>query len=142
MVAVQQQTADTVLVTETLRDTVVTVEADSSMIRALIECDSLGQAHLKQVLKYQAGERAKPPDIKIKDNVLTATTTIDSMSIHLALKDKYKEVRKAETITKVIEVNKLTRWQNMMCTLGHISLGAIGLFILWGVRKIFKHIRL
>lgn len=139
IVAEQQVFRDTVIVKEIIRDTIVSVVADSSMLQMLIECDSLGQAHLTQLLHYQAGDKLKPPNLKIKDNVITAIAEVDSMSIYLQLKDKYKEVRRAETTTKTVEINRLTKWQKMMCTLGYISLGAI---IAWLGLIILKKLRL
>lgn len=117
----------TVIVTETLRDTLIQVLPDSSLVQMLIECDSLGQARLKQIIGYESGERVKPPDIDITDNVLTATAKVDSLSIYHTYKDKLKEVQKERTETKIIvkEVNKQTRWQRWMCGLGHCALGAI-----------------
>ena len=139
VVAQSEIKADTIIVTETLRDTVIKVDADSSMIKALIECDSLGRAHLKQLNTYQAGERLMPPVITIKDNIITTTAKIDSLNIYLKLKDRYKEVRKAEVITKTIEVNKLSRWQQFICTIGCCTLGAIAL---WFGILVFKKMRL
>lgn len=139
VVAQSEVKSDTVIVVETLRDTLIRVDADSSMIQALIECDSLGRTHLKQLVSYQAGDRLKPPEITIKDNIITASARVDSLNIYLQLKDRYKEVRKAEIITKVVEVNKLTRWQRFIYTLGCVALGAV---VVWCGVVILKKIRL
>lgn len=114
---------DSVHTVEILRDTIVSIEADSSLIRALIECDSLGQAHIRQLIEYKAGERLPPPSVSIKDNVLTATSKIDSLAIYMQLKDRYTESVKRETevITKVVEVNHLTWWQTLWYRLGQIA---------------------
>ena len=52
---------DTVTVTEQVRDTVVVLERDQSMLRALLECDSVGQVQMRRLMEYQAGNRLKPP---------------------------------------------------------------------------------
>lgn len=113
-------------VVETLRDTVVRIEADSSLLRALVECDSLGQAHLRELLEYQAGERLKPPRVAIRDNVLTATAEVDSLSIYLRLKDRYEERfrRDQERETVYVETHKLTWFQTLFYRLGLVLTAA------------------
>jgi hypothetical protein len=102
---------------EVIRDSIVTVPADSSMIRALVECDSTGKAKIKQLLDMFSGSRTKPPRISIgADNVLTAECDVDSMSIYLLLRDRY--YREDSRETAVVEVNRLYWWQYMLCGLG------------------------
>lgn len=117
------RTIDTVKVIETLRDTVVRIDADSSMIQALIECDSLGQAYIKELIEVKSGKRMPPPKIKIIKDTLKIQASSDSMAIYLTLKDRYVEHKKSETITNTIEVNRLTLWQKWMYYLGFITLG-------------------
>jgi len=128
----QATSTDTVIIRETLRDTLIRIERDSSMVRALVECDSTGRAYLKELLQYQAGERLKPPRITLQDNVLTATASADSMAIYLTLKDRYehKISDKSETETVVVEVNKLTRWQTFWMMLGRICAVVISLWLI------------
>lgn len=128
---------DSVRVVETLRDTAVTVQADSSLIRALIECDSLGQAHLRQLEEYRAGERLPPPRVDIDNNVLTATAHIDSMSIYLQLKDRYKEAVQTDkrTVYKTEFVNRLTGWQRFWMRVGQIMAAAAAVVVAWKLLK-------
>lgn len=98
---------------EEVRDTVIVIKQDQALLKALLKCDSLGQVSMMEILEYQAGNRLKPPDVKIKDNVLEATAYADSLEIYLKLKDYYKERNEAVTITEYIEVNKLTNWQKI-----------------------------
>ena len=122
---------DSEVTVETLRDTVVTVKADSALIRALIECDSLGQAHIRQLVEYRAGERLRPPKIDIKDNVLTAAAQVDSMAIYLQLKDRLqvREHNKSEikVIHQTVETNRLTWWQKWLLWIGVFYLGRTAL---------------
>ncbi len=113
-------------VVETLRDTVVRVEADSSLLRALVECDSLGRAHLRALLDYQAGERLNPPRVELRDNLLTATARVDSQAIYLTLKERYKEAVKRETVTmtRYVETHKLTGFQTFFYRLGLVVTAA------------------
>ncbi|MDR1155302.1 MAG: hypothetical protein LBL04_11395 [Bacteroidales bacterium] len=102
---------------EVIRDSIVTLPADSSMIRALVECDSTGKARIRHLLDMFAGSRTKPPRISIDaDNVLTAECDVDSMSVYLALKDRY--YREDSRETAVVEVNRLYWWQYMLGGLG------------------------
>lgn len=134
------RTFDTVTVIETLRDTVVRLAADSSMVRALLECDSLGQVHLRRLLDYQAGDRLPPPRLEIKDNVLTATASADSMAIYLTLKERLEKhiSRQREIITRTVEVNRLTGWQKFRMRLGEVF--GIALLV-WLGGKIYKLIK-
>ena len=118
----------------------VIVKADSAMIRALIECDSLGQAHIRQLLEYQAGQRVNPPRVEIRDNVMTATSKVDSMAIYLALKDRYmeKDARRNHSEIRTVEVNRLNRWQWFWCRLGQI-LFTVGIIL--GGYKLYKWIK-
>lgn len=127
-------------VTERLRDTVVRVEADSAMLRALIECDSLGQAHIRELLRYRAGQRVEPPRVEIRDNVLTATARVDSQAIYLALKDRYAEkiARTNRSEVRTVEVNRLTWWQTLWCRLGQILFAAGAIL---GGCKLYKLIK-
>lgn len=113
------------------------IKADSSLLRALIECDSLGQAHLKELITYRGGERLKPPKVAIRNNVLTATATIDSLAVYLALKDRYTErvLTKEQTDTITIEVNRPTWWQTLWCRLGQILTPVM---LLMAICKIYK----
>lgn len=117
---------DSVLIVETIRDTVVTVAADSALVRMQLAIDSLGQIYLQGLIDYQAGERVKPPRITIEDNVLTATAEVDSLALVLQLKDLYERVygeqKTVEAQTVEVEVNRPTRWQSFLSILGLIAL--------------------
>lgn len=54
-----KQQTDSIIISQTLRDTTIIARPDSSMIQALIECDSLGWARIKEIQRYQAGEHLK-----------------------------------------------------------------------------------
>lgn len=128
---------DSVRVVETLRDTVVRLAADSSLLRALVECDSLGQARLRELEEYRVGDRLSPPSVTIRDNVLTATARVDSMAIYLTLKDKLKEVIKIEreVVTQMVEVNRLTWWQTLWVRVGQIAIAVAAAVAAWKLIK-------
>ena len=134
--SVNESVRDSRVVTEVVRDTVVTVEPDSSMLRALMECDSLGQVRLSRLLDYESGKRTRPPMVSINDNVLIAKSVVDSMSIYLEFKDRYKEHYKTSYKVSVVETNRLTGWQKLRLRLGELFIIATvcGL-VLFVIRK-------
>lgn len=114
---------DSVRVETVYRDTTLYVPADSSMIQALIECDSTGRAYLKELLDYKAGEHLKPPSLNLTGNVLTASAQIDSFAVFAKLKDRYTEKNSQETriTTQTIETNVLNGWQKFWIKFGYVS---------------------
>lgn len=132
---------DSIVITqsETIRDTVIQVAADSAIIRALLECDSLGQVHIRELLEYQAGSRLRPPKINVTDNVLTATSSVDSMSIYLTFKERLEQrisTKTSDTTTeKTVEVNRPSAWQRLCCRIVWVLILA-GLFL--GGYKLYK----
>ena len=131
---------DTVTVSERVRDTVIVIERDESMIQALLECDSMGQVRMKELMAYRAGNRLHPPDLQLRDNIITATADCDSLAIYLQLKDRYERHVTAhqQTVVQTIEVNRLNWWQKMWMRVGQtltIVLLIIGAF---KVRKYLK----
>jgi len=65
--------------TETVRDTIVILEPDSSVITLLLECDSVNNVIIKNLLEYKGGYKLHPPDISIDNNVLTAKCKTDTI---------------------------------------------------------------
>ena len=130
---------DSLVIREVVRDTVVSLQPDSSLVRALLECDSLGQVHIKELTAYKSGQRLRPPDLSVKDNVLTATSYLDSLSIFLQLWDRYTEAYHDQEKVQVVEVNRLTWWQKMWVGWGKIAagLGAAGIGYKLIKRKLF-----
>ena len=112
-----ENTERIVTVTETVRDTVIQVRPDSSIVQALIRCDSTGRARLEEIQTLRQSERLRQT-FSLQDNRLTAKATVDSMGIYLTYKDRYREEQKIQTIETVIEkeVNILRWWQKaLMC---------------------------
>ena len=111
-----------VTVTETIRDTVIQVRPDSSIVQALIRCDSTGRARLEEIQTLRQSERFRQT-ISLQDNRLTSKAVIDSMGIYLTYKDRYREEQKVQTIETVIEkeVNILRWWQKALTWAGVIS---------------------
>ena len=117
-------------VTETIRDTVIMVHPDSSILQALIQCDSTGRARLQEINALKESARlqqtisiASEPQ-PYKPTVITVKATVDSMGIYLTYKERYKETAEIQKIETVIEkeVNVLKWWQKLFITLGILFL--------------------
>ena len=116
-------------VTEILRDTIIMVQPDSSILQALVQCDSTGRARLQEINALKESARLQQtikidPDPKPhKPTVITIKTQVDSMGIYLIYKERYKEFAEIQQIETVIEkeVNILKTWQKVLMWLGAIS---------------------
>jgi predicted membrane-bound spermidine synthase len=114
------------VVKEVVRDTVVQVQPDSSILQALIKCDSTGRARLQEIQTLKESARLQQ-SIKMEADLLpyqptaiTVKTVVDSMGIYLTYKDRFKEsteVREIETIIEK-EVNVLHWWQKLLMLIG------------------------
>ena len=142
-----------ITVTEIVRDTIIQVQPDSSIVQALIMCDSTGRARLEEIrmlkesariqqhislmeLDYEASavtDSNSSGRHKVPATVLTITSKVDSLGIYLQYKERYKEERQAQTIETVIEkeVNVLKWWQKSLMVLGLIfSIAIVGKVLL------------
>ena len=129
-------------VTEVLRDTVIMVQPDSSILQTLVQCDSTGRARLQEINALKESARLQQT-IKIdpdpephKPTVITIKTQVDSMGIYLIYKERYKETAEIQQIETVIEkeVNILKTWQKVLMWLGVLA-------ILWILIKILLKIQ-
>ena len=131
-----ENTEHIVTVTETVRDTVIQVRPDSSIVQALIRCDSTGRARLEEIQTLKQSERLRQT-ISLQDNRLTSKAVVDSMGIYLTYKDRYREEQNVQTIKTVLEkeVNILLWWQKALMWAGGIAIAALIVFILLRVVK-------
>lgn len=130
-------TEKTESVTETIRDTVIMVQPDSSIIQALIQCDSTGRARLQEINALKESARLQqtisiePEPKPYKPAVITVKATVDSMGIYLTYKERYKETAQIQKIETVIEkeVNVLKWWQKLFIILGIVFIFLIAIKI-------------
>ena len=117
-----ENTERIVTVTETVQDTVIQVQPDSSIVEALIKCDSTGRARLEEIQTLRQSARVQQT-LSLKDNRLTSKAVVDSMGIYLTYKDRYREEQKVQTIETVVEkeVNILHWWQKTLMWMGVVS---------------------
>lgn len=131
------QRLQTLIIRDTIRDTLVQVKADASLIRALLECDSAGNVLLKRILEYEAGKHVAPPQLDIQDNILTATANVDSFGIFMTFRERYVErTDYLESNEKeIVYVNRLTGWQKFRVRLGDCVLVVVPVYIMFKCRK-------
>lgn len=122
------QTTSVTTITEVQHDTIVTIQPDTSMLQALIECDSTGQAYLREINQLKSSSYLHQ-SLNLTNNVLTATAVVDSMDIYLTYKDRYQETTNTTTETKTVTVttNIMKPWQQMLMYLGAIAALAIAI---------------
>ena len=137
-------TEKTESVTETIRDTVIMVQPDSSILQALIQCDSTGRARLQEInalkesVRLQQTISIEPEPKPYKPAVITVKATVDSMGIYLTYKERYKETAQIQKIETIIEkeVNVLKWWQKLFIWLGSISTILIILTLVYALVKL------
>lgn len=114
---------------------------DSASMQALLECDSLGQVYIKQLLDYQSGKYIKPK-IKLVDNIIKVEAKVDSMAIYREYHKKYskedslssviqtlqkeEEIKADENIQKTKQLNAY-KW--ILISIGVILLICFGIFL-------------
>lgn len=127
-----------VIVREVIRDTVVVVEPDSSLTRALIECDSMGRARLMEIEQLRSSSRINTKLTISDDNHINVTTKVDSIGIYLAYKVRNKEETTVRTVTDTTvvtkEVNVLRWYQKVLVWIG---LGCLLAVSAWTLVKLF-----
>ena len=128
-------------VTEILRDTVIMVQPDSSILQALVQCDSTGRARLQEIkalkesARLQQSIKMEADPLPYQPTVITVKATVDSMGIYLTYKDRFKEAVETREIETIIEkeVNILHWWQKTLMWAGIIAI--IGTCIKFVVRR-------
>jgi hypothetical protein len=111
-------------VVERVRDTTVVIQPDSSLIEALLECDSLRRVQIKQITKMVPGSNLPAPTLTIRDNILRAEVQTKYRQLYLQLKDKYEQlvIKKEQKIVQVVEVNVLRWYQKTLIFIGLFAL--------------------
>ena len=129
------------VVKEVVRDTVVQVQPDSSILQALIKCDSTGRARLQEIqtlkesARLQQSIKMEADPLPYQPTVITVKATVDSMGIYLTYKDRFKESTEVREIKTIIEkeVNILYWWQKLLMGAGIIAI--IGICLQFVVRR-------
>jgi len=95
------------------KDSISYLPADSSWLKALLECNAQGQVVLKELQEYKSGKSANVPQVKVKNNVITATCNVDSIAVfnHYSKHFKNKVEYRDKEVEKIVRVNYLTGFQ-------------------------------
>lgn len=127
----------TEIIREIVNNPVVEVQADSALIKALLECDSAGNVLLKRIAEYEAGKHVNPPQLDIRDNVLTAKVKVDSFGIFMTFRERYVErTDYMESQEKeIVYVNRLTGWQKFRIRLANVVLVVVPVYIVFKCQK-------
>ncbi len=75
-------TTTTTTITEEAARAKTPVPADSSGLRALLDCDSLGRVYLKKINDISYGTHVKPEVVILPGNVLYLKCKVDSFSVY------------------------------------------------------------
>lgn len=121
------------IITNTIRDTVFTKEADSSSYYALIDCVN-GKPVITQppamAAQSKAGRKLEVPKVKLEDNKLQVDCHQEAEDLFFKWKETYSQEKKVVTVPRYIE--KPFKWYHKtLMWIGGIflALSAIGLTI-------------
>lgn len=126
---------DTNTYIERLRDTTIVIPPDSTIIQALLECDSLGKVRIKEL--EEAKGKGLVTVIEYRDNVIYVKTKIDENKIRLKYLDIFKGRILTKTVVQTVEVkrpiNKFFFWGFI------VGWGIIAIYLLlWYLRRRYK----
>jgi hypothetical protein len=120
-------TTDTIIITETLKDTTITVylPADSVITVVKVECDSLGLAQMKEIVIQSNRIMAR---LKIENGVLTQniSTIMDSLEVVIQTKEKTIQHLKEQISTTESNIVKpeyrIPKWVKALAYIGGASI--------------------
>lgn len=118
---------------EVVRDTAIVIEADTAMMQALIECDSLGNAYITEIETLKKSPKTEQK-IKVVDNYIQVTAEVDSFAVYAQLKDRYQG--EVNTIVKEVE-KELSGWQVFRINIGNAVLVLVGLALIYIIIKAY-----
>lgn len=100
------------------KDSISYLPADSSWLKALLECNEYGQVVMKELQGYKSGKNAGVPQVSVKDNVLTAKCKTDSLAVfnHYSKHFKKEVEYRDRKVTETKYINELTKGQKRMIT--------------------------
>lgn len=126
MIPVQSQTEHRT--TERTIDTVTQIIPDSALIRALLECDSLGRVRIRDL--YSENGRLVQLNMQLRDNLLELQARGESQQ-------RVRETVRTDTLYKEVEVPVIVKdqvvqyrlrwWQKWLVWIGVFYLARIGI---------------
>lgn len=133
-VVVQNTTTIEKIITETIHDTVLTVQKDSSSYNALLECIN-GKVAIKSVTQAEPGRNLNSPKVRIADNILIVDCEAKAKELFLRWKSTYFFENKQEIKEVPVVTNILTWWQQTQIKAFWIMAVILTLQILWSIFK-------
>jgi len=111
---------------------------DSSSLKALVACDSLGNVYIKEIAELKAGRNVKP-SVKIKDNFIYVKCEVDSAAVFNKWSRFY--VTQSDTSNKIeylpgTVTNELTWLQELLVKLGWLFIASVVTFLIYLVIKL------
>lgn len=113
------------VVTQTVHDTVLQIEKDSSSYKALLDCQN-GKIVLKEVAQSEPGRNLKSPKVQIKGNTLEIDCEAKAHQAVLHYINTHQTDTTVHTVP--IKVNELTTWQKIQIGGFKILMGIMVLF--------------
>jgi len=95
------------------KDSITYLPADSSWLKALLECNEYGQVVFRELQEYKNGKNVEVPVVSVEDNVLTVKCRVDSLAVfnHFSKSVKNKIEYRDREVLKEKRVNYLTPFQ-------------------------------
>lgn len=134
------ETNKSVVIKETVHDTVFKIEKDQSQYQALLECQN-GKVLIKSPTEKQSKNgKLEPPKVKIVDNYIIVDCDLKEQELYAKWKSESRS-ELIETLKKIpIEIEKnMSTWETIQIYCGRIFLLLIALFLL-GLFLKFKKI--
>jgi hypothetical protein len=98
------------VVTQTIHDTILKIEKDSSSYKALLDCQN-GKIIIKQVTQAEPGRSLKSPRVRLEGSALIVDCEAKAQEAVL----HYINTHQVDTTTHTIpiKVNEITTWQEI-----------------------------
>ena len=113
-----------------IKDSIVVIPADSSLVNAYFECDSNNKVIMKELATYRG--RKVNPIVIWKNNWLTVASKVDSESVYLT----WKELHISNKDTSVQIIEKIERvYPKWLVTLSVVGVLAILVIVLMLISK-------
>jgi Ni/Fe-hydrogenase subunit HybB-like protein len=135
------EVSTTVYNTDTMviyHDSIVMLPADSSLVNALFQCDSLNNVVLTE-LETIKGRKVKPI-VEFKDRWFHVFVPVDSEAVVLRWKEKHTSNVKNEVIVRTEVKKYVPNWVRILASMGAISILFLLALIVIKVYRIIKPI--
>lgn len=133
-VVVQNETNTTKTITETVHDTIFTIEKDSSFYQALLDCQD-GKVVVKNVSQSEPGRNLKSPKVRLENNILKVDCEAKAQELFAKWKSVYELTHTDKASQVPIVINELTWWQETQIKLCWLFALIIVLWAIWQYLK-------